>query len=304
MFHAFGFRCFCTFVAMEYALFQGLKTAARPGLKGECLHCGAAVQAKCGTKLVWHWAHLATESCDPWQETETPWHRDWKSLFGEDCSEIAVVKQGVKHIADVINPEGIVFEFQNSPLSATEIAAREAFYGERMLWVVNGKPFRDQFTIYDDDFTRHWKVNLLGDREVADNYAPYIHGLVIEGWQVKQPGISALLEQMEFSWHPDQAMYYRGYAGAGKRVVEAQLNERISTLYHASLGDAALSFPGTFSWTRPRRSWEDARRPVFIDFGGNWLYRVSEGIGKIAGRGLRIPKERFLEKYCYRRAGS
>ena len=43
-------------------------------------------------------------------------------------------------VADVYSKE-VVIEFQNSPISPEEIKLRENFYGEKMLWVVNGMKF-------------------------------------------------------------------------------------------------------------------------------------------------------------------
>ena len=42
--------------------------------------------------------------------------------------------------------EGVVLEFQNSPMPPDELRAREAFYG-CMIWIVNAAPFRSRFHI-------------------------------------------------------------------------------------------------------------------------------------------------------------
>lgn len=76
--------------------------------------CGDLVQAKCGTKVVWHWAHKGRLHCDPWWENETDWHRAWKARFPEECREIVRFdEKGEKHVADVLTKRGMVIEFQN-----------------------------------------------------------------------------------------------------------------------------------------------------------------------------------------------
>lgn len=45
---------------------------------------------------------------------------------------------GEKHIADVKNSNGLVLEFQHSPIHPKEVNSREKFY-EEMIWVVDGK---------------------------------------------------------------------------------------------------------------------------------------------------------------------
>lgn len=51
------------------------------------------------------------------------------------------------HRADVIASDGAVVELQNSPLSVGDIRDREAFYGPRMVWLLNGEVFRGNFRV-------------------------------------------------------------------------------------------------------------------------------------------------------------
>lgn len=283
---------------MEYALYNELRTAAQPGLKGTCEHCGGAVQAKCGSKIVWHWAHLSLEDCDSWHEPETAWHREWKHVFGERFSEIRVVKEHAYHIADVINKDGIVFEFQNSSISAEAIAAREAFYGEKMIWVINGEAFKDQFEMDDDVYLSDWAMKFVGEFEAAERYAPYARGLIIEDWRVKQDAVKAFLSARGFVHIPGAGIWYLELQGiTNKAFPEKELGRDIKALYASQQQPQDLR-KGSFAWTRPRRSWEEAKRPVFIDFGEDELYLVNEGMGKEQGRGMKISREKFVGKYA------
>jgi len=123
---------------MHLALINDKRTSAEPNLKGLCPGCLQPVTAKCGTKRIWHWSHVAKVMCDKWWETETNWHRNWKNKFPIDQQEIIKYdpQSGEKHIADVYTRHGQVIEFQHSALSPSERTARECFY-KNMIWVVD-----------------------------------------------------------------------------------------------------------------------------------------------------------------------
>ncbi|MGE3263124.1 MAG: competence protein CoiA [Bacteriovoracia bacterium] len=123
---------------MKYAVTQGQRGEAEPGLTGACPSCGHAMIAKCGELKIWHWAHSGKRICDPWWENETEWHRKWKAHFPKDWQEfVQRAEDGEKHIADVKTEQGYVIEFQHSHIKPEERQAREDFY-KKMLWIVDG----------------------------------------------------------------------------------------------------------------------------------------------------------------------
>lgn len=124
---------------MRYAIVDGKRTEAQPGMRGECQCCRGQTVAKCGNYVAWHWAHYRKVDCDAWWETETEWHRSWKDRFPLDWQEVVHddAKSGERHIADVKTSHGLVIEMQNSPIHPDEMRSREEFYGE-MVWIVNG----------------------------------------------------------------------------------------------------------------------------------------------------------------------
>jgi hypothetical protein len=133
---------------MRFALVEGQRSIATPSSVAACPYCGRGVHSKCGEVLAWHWAHVAQRRCDPWWESETEWHREWKARFPKDLQEV-IHHDGVtgeKHVADVKTKLGIAIEFQHSSMTPGELRSREEFYG-RMLWVVDGGPFRHTFHI-------------------------------------------------------------------------------------------------------------------------------------------------------------
>ncbi len=124
---------------MKYAFVDGEKVEAQPKAKGICPHCHSEMIAKCGRVKVWHWSHKGNPPCDPWWESETEWHREWKNKFPKDWQEVSHVDAitGEQHIADVKNPFGLVIEFQHTAIKPEERASREGFY-KQMVWVVDG----------------------------------------------------------------------------------------------------------------------------------------------------------------------
>ncbi|AOM79491.1 competence protein CoiA [Pedobacter steynii] len=124
---------------MHFALINDQMVAAKQGLKGSCRGCGQPVIAKCGTVRVHHWAHQRSEMCDSWWEAEKEWHRSWKNNFPHLWQEFFMldIHTDEKHIADVRTDQGLVIEFQHSPIKPEERIAREKFYND-MVWVIDG----------------------------------------------------------------------------------------------------------------------------------------------------------------------
>jgi len=219
--------------AMLFATVNGEKVEAKPKTIGICPLCERTVFSKCGEINIWHWAHHKDESCDAWYEPETAWHKNWKFIFGKDNCEIIISKDGVRHIADILTKDNVIIELQNSPIQRPIIRKRENFYGERMIWVLNGKHFKDNFSIY--------KTALEEDDE-----------------------------------------YFRLYNPLSSQYGKVD-NSRKNDYY--------------FSWSWCRKTWCEVQRNVFIDFGDEHLFWVKEGMGTSAGKGRKITKEKFIEKY-------
>ena len=124
---------------MKFALVDGQRSEPQPKIRGSCQRCHTEMIPKCGPELVWHWAHKSRIHCDPWWESETEWHRNWKDRFPTEWQEIVLQDErtGEHHFADVRTANGLVIEFQRSAIDPAEVHAREAFY-QTMIWVVDG----------------------------------------------------------------------------------------------------------------------------------------------------------------------
>src|ERR1041384_4441321 len=119
---------------MPYAIdSNGKRIDPARGVIGWCDICHEKLIPKCGPIVTHHWAHKG-EDCDPWWETETAWHRYWKSLVPSDCCEVTIERNGNRHRADIVTVRGTVIELQHSPLGVEEIRERETFYGT-MIWL-------------------------------------------------------------------------------------------------------------------------------------------------------------------------
>jgi competence protein CoiA len=132
--------------------FDATRREATRGARSVCACCSAPVRAKCGAIMAHHWAHNRARDCDPWYDTGAhDWHVAWQRQHPDEWCERVI---GC-HRADLLTPDGLVVEFQHSPLSPAEIAEREAFYGahapQGMLWVWDARAFgkRIEITRFD-----------------------------------------------------------------------------------------------------------------------------------------------------------
>lgn len=125
----------------KFALVNGKRMEAQLGLRGTCQYCQSDMIAKCGSIRIKHWAHKSNASCDSWWENETEWHRAWKEHFPTEWQEKihSDDTSGERHIADIKTANGVVIEFQHSPMNPIERQKRERFYKD-MAWVVDGMP--------------------------------------------------------------------------------------------------------------------------------------------------------------------
>lgn len=214
---------------MIWAIVNNERIEATPKTQGRCPLCNKEVFSRCGEINIWHWAHSKGEGCDDWYESESFWHLHWKKTFAKENVEVVIEKENGRHIADIFTEQEVVIELQNSPIQSTVIKERESFYGSKMLWLINGITFKDNFEIFEGDG--------------ANKFDLYRHFP-----EHKQP------EKGNKSSH-------------------------------------------LFNWKWARKSWEVAKRPIFIDFGGDDLFWALDGMGTLRGKGKYVSKRNFINKY-------
>lgn len=281
---------------MQYANLNGLRVTAQPKLKAICEHCNGEVRAKCGSKIVWHWAHVSIESCDSWYEPETLWHRNWKNNFGTKRSEISIVKDGERHIADVLTKDNIVIEFQNLPISAETIKAREVFY-DKMIWVINGEHFKKNFTYFDRDFLS-WelKSEVIENPKLLKN-EPNARVFTIYGDKVLYNGIHEILIRLKFLYDQTQNVYRYDLMNMNSALaIKDRTWAEVYKLYNKNKTESDRK-TFVYSWNKPRISWQGAQKPVFIDFNDEYLIWIKTNIGYKEGEAIKVSKKDFLAKY-------
>jgi hypothetical protein len=208
--------------------------------------------AKCGPRILHHWAHAGRRNCDPWWENETAWHRAWKSEFPEACREVShVAADGEIHRADIKTPTGIYIEVQHSAISDDERRSREAFYGN-LVWIIDGRGFRDNFDIY----------HMLPEpaAEVAQDIV----------WSKATRPMRGAAGGMFFRLSEARKEY------PNREFTKANLNFGYIHSLREIQAEVEKAYRGhhQYDWVRPRRTWLDASCPVYIDFGDEHLVRL------------------------------
>lgn len=251
-------------VSMKYAIVDDKRVEPFPGGKGLCICCGSETIAKCGDIINWHWSHISKLDCDAWWETETPWHRDWKNHFPEDCQEIIHhdEKTGEKHIADVKlrNRNTLVIEFQNSPISIEELKSRELFY-DNMIWIINAKEFRKNFHILGE---------LPNPKDVFFS---------------------------DIKFHPRKK---ENEGRCYSKISEIEASEqRYEVFSNHRIRDKILeSYVGhhLYDWKYQSKVWFKSSKRCYLDFGNEFLYELgTHGKGKTPCV-KKIEKQYFIEK--------
>ena len=233
---------------MQLAIVDDQRVEAFPGGRGECPLCGSEVIAKCGPRVMHHWAHHRPKDCDPWWENETAWHREWKNRYPLECREVSQTSDsGEIHRADIKTPTGIVIEVQHSTMTDAERSSREEFYGN-LVWVLDGLPFQKNFDIY--------------------------HGLPDPESEVAK----------DLVWFKAQRHMHGGNTGMYFRLSENPGTSRGATdngmVQVHSIHEIQEAVDETycghhqFDWVRPRKTWLDAQCPVYIDFGTDRLVKL------------------------------
>ncbi len=235
---------------MQYALVDGLKTEALPKGRGSCPVCGAETIAKCGARIMHHWAHARIRDCDPWWENETPWHREWKNKFPIECREVShIADDGEIHRADIKSPTGIVVEIQHSGMTDAERISREEFY-KNLVWVIDGTGFKDNFDIY------HMLPN--PESELAEDIVWCKAKRHMNG---ANAGLFFRLSEAREEYPDVTKATMRGGYYHGIHEIEDEVNASYNG-YHQ------------YDWVRPRKTWLDAKCPVYIDFGDEYLVKL------------------------------
>lgn len=97
-----------------------------------------------------HFAHKSLKDCDDFKHDMSAWHKSWQEQFPLECREVVVRNNGEVHRADVLW-NGVVFEFQHSPISSDEFNRRNRFYvraGYKVIWIFDMRNLWNRRKIY------------------------------------------------------------------------------------------------------------------------------------------------------------
>lgn len=239
--------------------------------------------AKCGPRVMHHWAHKVQRNCDPWWENETAWHREWKSHFPEACREVShIAPDGEVHRADIKTPTGIVIEVQHSTMTDCERKSREAFYGN-LVWIVDGRAFRKNvhlgWMLPDPSADGFEDVVWFHQPKEAIRRSPQSSESVGPFWRISDER--------------------KTYPSLTKENISTVMPARSSVLVHdrdeihEQVVDAYRGHH-QFCWIQPRRTWFDAECPVYIDFGEEILYQLVRYDDRMGLCIRRVSKQKLI----------
>ena len=233
---------------MQLSIVNNKRMEAFKGGKGICPLCGGGTIAKCGPRIIHHWAHQNIKECDPWWENETLWHRNWKNNFPIESREVChKADDGEIHRADIKTTTGIIIEFQHSPITDKERESRETFY-KNLVWVIDGKEFENNFDIY------HKLPNPKSELELDLRWFKAMRNRL-----GSNDGMFYRISEAQ-KLYPD-AVDYSMVEVHSIRKIQEEVDKNYNG-YHQ------------YDWIKPRKTWLEASCPVYIDFGNEFLYKL------------------------------
>ena len=145
---------------------EGLRVYIEEAEKNEdyfCPVCRGKLRVRKGDIREHHFAHVSGVCEDTWNYDMSEWHREWQERFPEECREVVITFNGVKHRADVLNGKTVI-EFQHSQMSFEEFNERNSFYtkaGYKLVWLFDMQDLYENGYIYnnprkDDDNSWIW----------------------------------------------------------------------------------------------------------------------------------------------------
>lgn len=92
-----------------------------------CPVCSGKLILRAGEVNAHHFAHEAGACPDHWHYDMSDWHKTMQEQFPIECREVVMKHNGEIHRADIFK-DGVVVEFQHSPITPQEFRERNTFY--------------------------------------------------------------------------------------------------------------------------------------------------------------------------------
>ena len=248
------------FYQMKFANIQSGRSEATLGAEGKCPFCNSIVRAYCGNIKAHHWKHEVTSNCDPWFESETQWHLDWKNCFNVSQQEYIFTDSSTKekHIADVYNEHlKLVIEFQHSPISIEEVISRETFY-QKMLWVVDLSSINQNIIIHQNSHENFEKI-------------------IFQKWSKDYDEKSDIFLKKEYKENLGANSENEYLENLSDKYFEKEVMEGfedMSPKFGRAPVYATELMPNTkiMQWKHQHKRWNYNNKPTFFDFGGEHIY--------------------------------
>ena len=133
--------------------------------KIKCEICSNILIPKKGNINTHHYAHKSSDviNCDNWApkfktELDHHWHLQWQYFFkNNDFGNIeCVIKKEIDnkiicHRADIITKTNYIIEIQHSNITDNDVVKREDFYGDKLIWIIDGRNNNFEFLFYTEN---------------------------------------------------------------------------------------------------------------------------------------------------------
>ncbi|WP_434608312.1 hypothetical protein [Pseudomonas sp. Z6-20] len=175
-------------------------------------------------------------------------HLSWQEVVAHDHA-------GEKHIADVKRPDGTVIELHNSPMSIEEMFSREQFYGEKMIWIVNGEKFKEYI-------------------QIGDALPPPDHP-AIQDFELALPIYSQWNKWRQPPCFDGSGLMYFRRSDLAANAERGALHLGYPARELGDLMSGTYEGHHCWAWKNAREVWLSARHTVIFDFGTEQMWAIT-----------------------------
>jgi len=275
-----------------------------------CPHCGGKVILRNGLINKAHFAHIQKDCGYFDYKGMSEWHLEWQSLFADNQREVRMKcdKTGEVHIADTVNHNGVVIEFQNSTISLEEKESRDKFY-KKLMWVVNAYEFATRLKLekVQNGFYRQltWQINQL-----KIDLAKPVFNMGGDDfrfkYEVTAESIAGInnsflhndlrdIDLSEFKSDAENLLISLNLFKETLNKIEAKrrnhLKEKIDKMYLRRETEGYEKDYYNLDWSHPRKCWQYSKTPIFFDLNNGIM------IGYYNGKAYKTTKDIFIKRY-------
>ncbi len=208
-----------------------------------------------------------------------------------------ITRNGIGHFADIYANKGLVVLLQNSPISCAEIIEREKFYGEKMIWIINGMLFEKNF--HFSTINHYSQLPIF----IAQEEGHYLSkkknfNLYIQNWNILNKDVRDILWRHGFNGADPLGRLYKKYFSY-KDTIDARsaIIKDIEDTFGKQTPEEELT-EVRFAWDNRRDCWDHSERSIFMDFGKDYLvwFHSSKRNSIKSGEAKKMLKSHFISK--------